>query len=302
MGTQIAEKTRISVNPVSDALGAEVAGIDLGAMTDDQFDLIQSALSAHLVLRFRDTNLSDQDFTKFAARFGDILPSPSYTRSRPVYIPDAPLVTVISNVTEDGKPVGEHGDGELHWHTDLAFTETPSALTMLLAREVPPAGGNTSFANMYRAYERLPAELQKRLSMLKLKHQASHNAQGGKRPGYAHLNVSDPREMPGPIHPMVRVHPVGGRAALYLGRRFGAYIPGLTLAESEALLDEVWRQAIDASNVWSQSWRVGDLVVWDNRCTMHRRETFKGQGRRRMHRLTTRGERPVGLVADPVEF
>lgn len=302
MSVQTAEKSRISVNPVSEALGAEVTGVDLANLSADQFDLIRNALNEHLVLRFRGTNLNDIDFTHFAARFGDILPSPSYTRSRPVYIAEAPLVTVISNVTEDGKPVGEHGDGELHWHTDLAFTETPSALTMLLAREVPPAGGNTSFANMYRALEGLPADLRKRLSMLKLKHQASHNAQGGKRPGYAHLNISDPREMPGPIHPMVRVHPLSGRAALYLGRRFGAYIPGLTLAESEALLDEVWAAAISPANVWSQSWQVGDLVVWDNRATMHRRESFKGLGLRRMHRLTTRGERPVGLVADPVEF
>ena len=302
MSVQTAEKTKISLTPVSEALGAEISGIDLANMSAGEFAFIQQALSDHLVLRFRGTNLSDIDFTKFAARFGDILPSPSYTRSRPVYIPEAPLVTVISNVTEDGKPVGEHGDGELHWHTDLAFTETPSALTMLLAREVPPAGGNTSFANMYRALENLPEDLRKRLTMLKLKHQASHNAQGGKRPGYSHLDITDPREMPGPIHPMVRVHPLAKRAALYLGRRFGAYIPGLKLAESEALLDQVWAAAISPANVWSQSWQVGDLVVWDNRATMHRRESFKGLGLRRMHRLTTRGERPVGLVADPVEF
>ncbi len=291
----------ISVIPTAAALGADVAGVDLADLAEEQMESIRQALDAHLVLRFRGTALSDQAFTRFAERFGDILPSPSYTRSRPVYIPDAPLVTVISNVTEDGKPVGEHGDGELHWHTDLAFTETPSALTMLLAREVPAAGGNTSFANMYRAYEGLPEALRERLASLKLKHQASHNAQGGKRPGYRHLDIDDPREMPGPVHPMVRVHPRTGRKALYLGRRFGAYVPGLKLAASEALLDEVWAAATPAANVWSQSWQVGDLVVWDNRCTMHRREAFAGQGRRRMHRLTTRGERPVGAVADPVE-
>ncbi len=302
MAVELMDKPAISITKISDALGAEISGVDLDALTQDQFESIKAALETHLVLRFRGTNLSDQAFTRFAQRFGTILPSPSYTRSRPVYIPEAPLVTVISNVTEDGKPVGEHGDGELHWHTDLAFTETPSALTMLLAREVPPAGGNTSFANMHRAYETLPDELRKRLSMLKLKHQASHNAQGGKRPGYAHLDIDDPREMPGPIHPMVRVHPHTGRPALYLGRRFGAYIPGLKLAASEALLDEVWKHAIRPDNVWSQSWQVSDLIVWDNRATMHRRESFKGQGLRRMHRLTTLGERPVGLVADPVEF
>ena len=98
--------------------------------------------------------------------------------------------------------------------------------------------------------------------------------------------------MPGPQHPIVRTHPETRRKALYLGRRFGAYIPGLPLAQSEALLDELWANAALPENVWTQEWRVGDLIVWDNRCTMHRRDAFAGQGRRRMHRLTTLGERP----------
>ena len=292
----------IQITPIGGALGADISGVDLATLSADEFGAIETALSDHLVIRVRGTDITDQTFTRVAERFGEILASPSYTRSRPVYIADAPLVTVISNVVEDGAAVGEHGDGELHWHTDLAFTDTPSALTMLLAREVPATGGNTSFCNMYRALDALPAALRERVSALKLKHQASHNAQGGRRPGYRHLEVDDPREMPGPIHPMVRRHPMSGRAALYLGRRFGAYIPGLTLAASEALLDEVWGHALQPDNVWSQSWQVGDLVIWDNRCTMHRREAFKGQGRRRMHRLTTRGERPVGFITDPVEY
>src|SRR6185295_7881435 len=176
------------------------------------------------------------------------------------------------------------------------------ALTMLLAREVPGRGGNTSFANMCKALAALPSATRERVAKLKIKHQASHNAQGGRRPGYKDIATEDVREMPGPIHPIVRVHPDSRREALYLGRRFGAYVPGLPLPQSEALLDELWAHAALPENTWTQEWRVGDLIVWDNRCTMHRRDAFVGQGRRRMHRLTTLGERPMASIADPVEY
>ena len=145
---------------------------------------------------------------------------------------------------------------------------------------------------MYNAYERLDDDVKRKIATRKIKHQESHTAQGIPRPGYRDIKTSDPRELPGPQHPIVRTHPVSGRKALYLGRRFGAYIPGLPLADSEAMLDLVWDHAARDEDVWTQEWKVGDLIVWDNRCTMHRRDAFTGQGRRRMHRLTTLGERP----------
>jgi taurine dioxygenase len=288
----VAEKTLLRVVPTGAALGATIEGFDPGHFTEDEMAAVRAALLDHLVIRIRATSITDAEFEKFAQKFGVLKPSPNFTRSRPVYLADAPNVTIISNVTEDGKPIGEHGDGELHWHTDLAFTDEPSALTMLLAREVPSTGGNTSFANMYAALDALSPETRARIAKLTCKHQASHNAQGGRRPGYKDIETDDVREMPGPIHPLVRTHPLSGRKALFLGRRFGAYIPGLTLAKSEALLDELWAVAALPQNTWAQEWRVGDLVIWDNRCTMHRRDAFTGQGRRRMHRLTTLGERP----------
>jgi taurine dioxygenase len=288
----VAEKTRLSVVPTGAALGATVEGFDPGHHTESEFNQVRAALLDHLVIRIRGTDISDADFERFGAKFGTLKPSPDFTRSRPVYLTDAPSVTIISNVTEDGRPIGEHGDGELHWHTDLAFTDEPSALTMLLAREVPPTGGNTSFANMYAALDALSPDTRRRIEKITCKHQASHNAQGGTRPGYRDIETDDVREMPGPIHPLIRTHPATGRKALFLGRRFGAYIPGLKLANSEALLDELWSVAALAQNTWAQEWRLGDLVIWDNRCTMHRRDAFTGLGRRRMHRLTTLGERP----------
>jgi taurine dioxygenase len=274
------------------ALGADVVGANLTSPAVEDIATIVAALRDNLVIRLRGYALDDGAFTRLAERFGDLEGSPEYSRSRAVYVAESPKMTVVSNVTEDGKPVGDHGDGELNWHTDQGFVDRPSGYTFLLAREVPATGGNTSFANMYNAYERLPDEVKRRIARLKVKHQESHTAQGIPRPGYRDIATSDPRELPGPQHPVVRTHPETQRKALYLGRRFGAYIPGLTLAASETLLDLLWDHAAKPEDVWTQQWTVGDLVIWDNRCTMHRRDAFTGQGRRRMHRLTTLGERP----------
>jgi taurine dioxygenase len=284
---------RLEVRPTGASLGADVIGANLPDPSPSEMEQIRNALHEHLVLRFRGYDLSDVDFARFARRFGPLKPSPDYTRSRKVYVEDVPEMTVISNVTEDGKPVGEHGDGELNWHTDLAFEEFPSTLTFLLAREAPPEGGDTSFCNMYKAAELVSEDDWPRLTRFRLKHQCSHNAQGGRRPGYQDIETDDPREMPGPLHPILRTHPETGRKALYLGRRFGGYIPGLPLAKSDALIDELWSYAARPEDVWTQKWQPGDLIIWDNRCTMHRRDGFAGKGRRRMHRLTTEGERPV---------
>ena len=280
------------VRPTAAALGADIDGVELPDIRPADVEILEAGLRDRLVVRLRGYTMDDVAFTRLAERFGTLEGSPAYSRSRAVYVPESPLMTVVSNVTENGQPVGDHGDGELNWHTDQGFVDRPSGYTFLLAREVPPAGGNTSFANMYNAYERLPDATKARIARLKIKHQESHTAQGIPRPGYRDIRTSDPRELPGPQHPIVRTHPVSGRKALYLGRRFGAYIPGLPLADSEALLDELWSHAARPDDVWTQQWQLGDLIIWDNRCTMHRRDAFTGQGRRRMHRLTTIGERP----------
>jgi taurine dioxygenase len=146
---------------------------------------------------------------------------------------------------------------------------------------------------MYRAYEALPEDLRARVQGLSVKHQASHSSTGLRRPGWLDLESDDPRDLPGAVHPIVRTHPETGRKALFLGRRFGSYIPPLPLGDSEALLDELWGHATRDEFTWTQRWQVGDLIIWDNRCTMHRRDGFAGHGCRRMHRLMTRGERPA---------
>jgi taurine dioxygenase len=164
---------------------------------------------------------------------------------------------------------------------------------MLLAREVPASGGDTSFLNLHRAYEALPDDLRARIPGLSSKHQGSHGSTGQRRPGYLDLASDDPRDLPGAIHPIIRTHPETNRKALFLGRRFGSYVPPLSLAQSEALLDDLWAHTTREQFTWTQTWQVGDLIIWDNRATVHRRDPFAGHGRRVMHRLMTRGERPV---------
>jgi taurine dioxygenase len=153
---------------------------------------------------------------------------------------------------------------------------------ILYALEIPPAGGDTYWANQCLAYEALPADLARRIEGRRAVHDATYNSAGVKRKGYE--DVADPRQAPGARHELVRTHPETGRRTLFLGRRRNSYVEGLQLAESEALLDALWRHATQAQFVFRQQWRVGDVVVWDNRCTLHRRDPFDPAARRLMHR------------------
>ena len=285
--------SEIRIRPTGAALGADVLDVDLAALDRRGFDAIRAGLREHLVLRFRGGAIDDASYIELARRFGEIEPPEAHTRTAEMTVPGYPEMSIISNLVEAGVAKGEAGDGELRWHTDHGFMEQPVALSMLLARAVPSAGGDTGFANMYAAYERLPDDLKRRIAGLRVKHQGSHSSTGKPRPGYRDIGTDDPRELPGALHPIVRTHPESGRQGLYLGRRFGAYIPPLPLAESEALLDELWDHATRPELTWTQQWQLGDLILWDNRCTLHRREGFAGLGLRRMHRLMTKGERPV---------
>jgi taurine dioxygenase len=285
--------TTIEIRPTGAALGADVAGAELSIPSDAILEPVRAALREHLVLRFRGADLDDAGYVAFGRTFGEIEAPDAQTRTTSMTAAEFPEMSVISNIVEDGVAKGEAGDGELKWHTDHGFMERPAGFTMLLAREVPGEGGNTSFLNMYRAYEALPDDLRARIRGLSTKHQGSHGSTGQRRPGYLDLEGDDPRDLPGAVHPIVRTHPETARKALFLGRRFGSYIPPLPLEDSEALLDDLWAHASQDAFAWTQKWQVGDLIIWDNRWTMHRRDAFAGHGRRRMHRLMTKGERPV---------
>jgi taurine dioxygenase len=197
-------------------------------------------------------------------------------------------VAVIASVKKDGKAVGSLGSYELVWHTDMSYNPLPPRASLLYALEVPPDGGNTGFLNMYAAYETLPDELKRAIEGKSCIHDSSRNSAGELRKGFQ--TTLDPRRTPGAVHPLVRLHPVTQRKALFLGRRPGAYIHGLSVEDSEKLLDAVWAHATQERFAWHQKWRAGDLVMWDNRCVMHRRDAFDENLRRLMHRTQIVGE------------
>lgn len=290
-------KHSITAIPASSALGAEIVGVDLAEPLDEAtVAAIHALWMRHLVLVFRGQHLTDAGLERFSAYFGELDRKPLYTDGV-VDTTTSDYVCVISNVKIDDKPIGDLGDSEAVWHTDMSYNEIPPLGAALYALEVPPSGGETGFSNMYLAYETLPAHLRQRVETLQCKHDATRNSAGGLRRGM--VDTGDPRDSPGAVHPMVRTHPVTGRNALYLGRRHNAYIVGLPLEESEALLDAVWAHATQPQFSWHHSWKVGDVLMWDNRCVMHRRNAFDPSTRRIMHRTQIRGDQPVFRPAQP---
>jgi taurine dioxygenase len=281
----------MTVSPAGKALGAEIQPIDLKRISDADFEAIHRAWIDHLVLLFRGQQLTDEDLIAFSRRFGNLDFAPIQESGRR-FVEGYPEIYVVSNVIENGVPIGSLGAGEATWHTDMSYLEDPPKASMLYALEVPPDGGDTWFCSMYRAYEALPDALKQRIEGFKVKHDGTYNSGGYVRQGVT--AVDDPVASPGTYHPLVCRHPESGRRGLYLGRRRNAYISGLPLAESESLLDELWSFATRDEFAWRHKWQVGDVVLWDNRCTMHRRDSFDSASRRVLHRTQIKGDsRPV---------
>jgi taurine dioxygenase len=275
------------VVPTGSGLAAEIRGVDLSRVGDDVFSAIRRAWLDNLVVLFRDQDLTDAELIAFSRRFGELDLAP-VQEAGPRFVDGMPELYVVSNVMKDGEPIGSLGYGEAVWHTDMSYLPEPPMASMLYALEVPPTGGNTEFVNMYSVYEALPDELKRRVGGLRIKHDGTYNSGGYVRQGVT--PTDDPRESAGAFHPLVCIHPETRRRMLYLGRRRNAYIEGFDLAKSEALLDELWRYTERPEFAWHNVWQVGDLVLWDNRCTMHRRDPFDSAARRVMHRTQIKGQ------------
>jgi taurine dioxygenase len=271
----------VAVTPLSSALGAQIHGIDAAAIDDAGFERVRAAWLEHLVLLFRNQRLDDRALVDFTSRFGELEEAPLFGGRR--YVEEHPEVMIISNVAVDGREIGSLGNAEAFWHTDLNFVEEPPAASCLFAHEVPPTGGDTGFANMYAAFEALPEDVAARIAGRRIRHDARFNSAGYLR----EVRVPDT------LHPIVRRHPETLRNALYLGRRAHARIEDMAVDESDVLLDTLWAHATSDAFTWHHQWRAGDLLIWDNRCTLHRRDSFDASQRRVMHRTQTRGSRPV---------
>ncbi|MCH9671616.1 MAG: TauD/TfdA family dioxygenase, partial [Gammaproteobacteria bacterium] len=215
----------MQIVPLDAGLGAEVREVDLDKpISAAMFEALRAAWQTHLVLVFRDQRLTDPALIRFAEGFGTIEPPGPNPYGGPLH-KTHPELNVISNIKEAGKPIGNLGDGEAVWHADMTYTDVPPLGAILYAIELPAVGGDTHFANMYRAYEALPAALKEQLSSLRAIHDASHNSAGILRRGYE--PVTDVTKTPGAVHPLVRTNAATGKRCLFLGRRPRSYVPGL---------------------------------------------------------------------------
>jgi taurine dioxygenase len=273
----------LEIQPVRGSFVAEIGGVDVTTITDEVFEQLYGAWLDHGVLRIRGQQIDEDQLQTFSARFGPLeeIPFGRMSEADRAKVKNR-YVTQLSNILVDGKPIGGLGNAEANWHSDMTYVENPPPASILLGVEIPPAGGDTYFADQYAAYDALPEELKSRVSTMTIKHDAAHTSVGKLRPGFEPFD--DPRQAPGAIHPIVQTHEETQRKALYLGRREWAYVPGLSLEDSEALLDELWQYAALPEHVWQQNWQPYDLIIWDNRSVLHRRDDFDAQSRRLMKR------------------
>ncbi len=263
----------------SESFGADITGVDLANLTDDTFEAIYRAWLSFGVLRFKGQTLNKDSLQIFSQRFGPLeqIPIGRMSEEQKARL-DNLFVTPISNIKVDGKPIGGLGDAEATWHSDMTYVEVPPPASVLLGVEIPQNGGDTFFADQRAALASLPDDLRQRVESLSIKHNAAHDSVGNLRPGFEAFD--DPRDAPGAVHPIIRTHNETGDACLYLGRREWAYIPGLSLEESEALLDELWSYAVPADYVVEQNWTPGDVIIWDNRRCLHKRTSIDPSQRR----------------------
>lgn len=272
----------MEIQALTPQIAADIQGVDLAQpLSATLITAIKAAWDQHLVLRFRGQAITDHDLLRFSRYFGDLDP-PGPNPYGITFLPEFPEINVISNVkSADGIPIGNLGDGEAVWHADMTYIDTPPEAGILHALEVPIGQGHTYFANMFAAYDALSEALKLAIEGKTLIHDAAHNSAGMLRKGYN--EVTDPRDTPGAHHPLAWQDALG-RKALFLGRRPHAYILGLPLDESEALLDQLWDHATQPDWTWHNEWQVGDVLMWQNLFVLHRRDGFDPNVRRIMHR------------------
>ena len=277
-----ARSATFALRPLSPALGAEISGIDLRDPIDAALRAkLLDAWHEHLIILLRDQVLDEDAQVRFAETFG---PPAKITSGRSFSVKH-PSVMLISNIRQDGKPIGALPDGEMQFHTDQCHQAVPAKATLLYAIEIPSHGGNTLFANAYAAYATLPDDIKARIEGRRALN--AYDKDSTQRTARYDNAASSCR------HPVVRTHPATGRKALYVNRLMTREIEGLPRAESDALLEKLFDHQEQQQFVYEHVWRPGDLLMWDNRCTLHARTDFPAGERRLLRRVTILGEKPV---------
>tara|TARA_R110000787_G_scaffold169013_4_gene281745 strand:+ start:226 stop:1065 length:840 start_codon:yes stop_codon:yes gene_type:complete len=275
----------MEIVPLSDALGAEIKGLDLRNELDDQTRrALENTWHEHIVLLFRDQDLDEDAQIAFARRFGEV-----GTRSRPVDrraegADYNAAIMLVSNVKENGRYVGSLPDGEMWFHHDMCYDIAPHKGTFLYAIELPSTGGNTLFANMYKAYDALSDGMKENIrgrTALQIYDFATRET----------VDISDDiSKYKHEIQPVSVTHPVTGRRALYVNPLITARIEAMPEDESRAMLDELFRFVDNRDIIYEHEWRPGDLMMWDNWCSCHARTDFPASERRMLRRCTIKGQ------------
>jgi taurine dioxygenase len=271
-------------------LGAEVLGLDLSRpVSDEDFARLHRAHLDHHVLAFRDQHITPAQQVAFSRRFGPL----QIHVLRQFQLASDPHVLVISNIRENGQPIGL-GDAGHFWHSDLSYKETPSLGSMLHAQELPFDGGDTLFANQHTAWDSLPAELKRVVESLKAEHSylARYEDLRKRNPWRPALTQAQIDEVKPVVHPVVRTHPETGRKALFVSEHFTTRIVGLPEDESRALLDELFDHGTRPEHIYRHRWQPQDMVFWDNRSLMHLAAGCPEDQRRKLYRTTIEGDVP----------
>ena len=272
--------TKITVTPSGYACGAEIGGVDASKPLDaETVAAIRKAWLDHQVIVLRDQDLSGEDHRRFCGYLGEV---GAYMRPTSRQHPNHASNTymLISNIRENGQPIGAHPDGEMMWHTDTAYHARPHMATTLYGVEVPKTGGDTCFSNQYAVYEALPQRLKDRL-----KGAMAINAYefGTTIKTFAHY---DREKVPHHAHPVFRKHPETGRTSVYVCPLMTEELIGFPEDESKAILEEIYALQAEPRFVYPHKWRTGDLIIWDNRCLLHARTDFPPEERRLLRRVT----------------
>lgn len=263
----------LTVTPLTGSVGARIDGVDLNALSETQFNDIHTAFLQHCMLVFRDQTLSIDDHFIFAARWGEVSITPMVD-----YVEGHHGIIQLNNR-------GKEREINENWHSDSTFMAQPPKITILVARDIPQAGGDTMWNNQYLAYENLSDGMKRLLNGLRAKFTGTRLAK----------LFNHQEEIPYAYHPVVRTHPETGRKALYIGHP-GDTVPhfeGMTEAESRPLLNFLYTHATNYDNCYRHMWRHGDVVLWDNRCSMHYAVHDYGMQTRNLHRITIKGEVPA---------
>ena len=278
----------MKIRDVSPSLGAEITGLDARTLVQrGLLERVKQLLFEKQLLVFRDQQLAPADLEAFTLHFGP--PDPHVLTQ--YSLPGHPDVFVISNIVENGKPLGSREEG-FGWHTDLVYFAHPAAYTILYGVEVPPEGADTLFASLYRAYDEMPEEEKARLRPLRATH--SYTQMYDRRPRAMPLTAEQRARTPDVKHPMVRVHPETGRAGLYINRETVAGIEGLSTEESSKLIGRLFDFVLEPRFRYAHKWQPRDLVIWDNRGLLHTATPYDMEKHRRLlYRMSVRGEVPI---------